>query len=157
MTCSDFEAVVEPAAAGEAELTPAQAEHLAGCPPCAARLALARRIEGTLATRPAPEPPPRFTAAVLGRVRGERWRAEQRIDRVFNLAIAAAVVLLAAGVWMLFNLSGVAEIGGQTSQLLRENLRTATEGVAAQLPAYVGGTGLLLSAVGVWWWAERAH
>lgn len=56
-----------------------------------------------------------------------------------------------------FNLSGVAEIGGETSPLLGESLRIATDRVAAQLPAYIGGTGLRLTAVGVWWWAERAH
>ena len=157
MICKDFNAIVEPVAAGEARLPEAAAEHLAGCPSCAARLALARRIEGALGSRPSAEPPLRFTAAVMGRVRRERWRSEQRVDWLFNGAMAAAAILVVSGIWMLFNLTGMTEVARQVSGVLAEGLRLAADRVTAQLPAYVGATGLLLSAVAVWWWAERAQ
>jgi len=157
MICRDFDAIVEPVAAGEMDLPAEAAEHLAGCPPCAARLALARRIEGVLASRPSLEPPSSFTAAVMGRVRRERWRSEQRVDRFFNVAMAAAAMLVVGGIWMLFNLTGVAAVGAEASAVLSEGLRLAAARITVQLPAYAGATGLLLSAVAVWWWAERAN
>jgi anti-sigma factor RsiW len=155
MTCREFDAIIEPGAAGEADLPDAAAEHLAGCPPCAARLALARRIEGTLgAGRPA-EPPADFTGAVMSLVHRERWRSERRVDWVFNAALAAAAVLIATGIWMLFNLTGMAEVGTQASVVLAEGLRLTADRIAAQLTTYASATGLLLSAVVIWWWAER--
>ena len=157
MICRDFDAIIEPVASGEMGLPAEAAEHLAGCPPCAARLALARRIEGVLVSRPSAEPSPAFTAAVMGRVRRERWRSEQRMDWVFNAAMAAAAILVVAGIWMLFNLTGVAEVGAEASAVLAEGLSLAAARITAQAPAYIGATGLLLSAVAVWWWAERAH
>ncbi len=156
MTCEEFDAIVEPVAAGEMEPSPAAAEHLAGCLRCASAVALARRIDSALAAAETPAAPPRFTAAVTTRLRRERWRSEQRVDRVFNLAMVAAAVLVATGVGMLFNLTGLTAVGRDTSQLLSEGLRVAARQVTAQLPAYIGGTGLLLTAVGAWWWAERA-
>jgi len=157
MICRDFDAIIEPVAAGEKDLPAGAAEHLAGCPPCAARLALARRIEGVMGSQPSAEPPPSFTAAVMGRVRRERWRSEQRVDWFFNAAMAAAAVLVVGGIWMLFNLTGVASVGTEASAVLAEGLSLAAARITAQLPAYIGATGLLLSAVAVWWWAERAH
>ena len=157
MTCEEFDAIVEPLAAGALVPSPAAAEHLAGCLRCAAAVALARRVDAALAAVEAPAPPRGFTASVAARLRRERWRSEQRVDRVFNLAMVAAAVLVATGVGMLFNLTGMAAVGRDTSQLLTEGLRVAARQVAAQLPAYVAGTGFLLTAVGAWWWAERAR
>ena len=93
----------------------------------------------------------------MGRVRRERWRSEQRVDWLFNGAMAAAAILVVSGIWMLFNLTGMTEVARQVSGVLAEGLRLAADRVTAQLPAYVGATGLLLSAVAVWWWAERAQ
>ncbi len=157
MICRDFDAIIEPVAAGEMALPAEAAEHLAGCPPCAAHLALARRIEGVLGSRPSAAPPPSFTAAVMGQVRRERWRSEQRVDWFFNAAMAAAAILVVGGIWMLFNLTGVAAVGTEASAVLADGLSLAAARITAQLPAYIGATGLLLSAVAVWWWAERAH
>jgi hypothetical protein len=157
MTCEEFDAIVEPLAAGELEPSPAAAEHLAGCLRCAAAVALARRIDSALAAVETPAPPPRFGAAVASRLRRDRWRAEQRVDRVFNLTLAFAAVLVTVGVAMLFNLSGLAAVARETSGLLAEGLRVATGQMAAQLPSYAVGTSLLLTAVGAWWWAERAR
>jgi len=157
MTCQEFDAIIEPVAAGEAGLAGEAADHLAGCPPCAARLALARRIDGALGSRPSAEPPRDFTAAVMGRVGRERWRAEQRVDRVFNGALAAAGALVVTGIWLLFNLTGIADVATQASVVLSEEVRVTASRIAGQLPTYAGATGLLLSAVAVWWWAERPH
>lgn len=157
MTCEEFDAIVEPLAAGELEPSPAAAEHLAGCLRCAAAVALAHRIDSALAASAPRLPPPRFAAAVVSRLRRERWRDEQRVDRVFNLALAVAAVLVAVGIGMLFNLSGLAAVGRDTANLLAAGLRVAGRQVGTQLPAYIAGTSLLFTAVGAWWWAERTR
>jgi anti-sigma factor RsiW len=145
--------VIEALAAGEAAATPAVREHLTTCVRCAASLALARRIETALGPRETVTAPVRFAAAALARVRRERWRAEQRVDRAFNVAIAGAVALLVVGVAMLFNLSGVVAFAGSLSQILGEGARAAAGRVAPVLPSYLAGTVIILTAVGVWWWA----
>jgi anti-sigma factor RsiW len=156
MICREVQDVIEALAAEETTATPAVREHLTTCVRCAASLALARRIEAALGPREAVTAPARFTAAALSRVRRERWRAEQRVDRAFNVAIAGAVVLLVAGVAMLFNVSGVVALAGSLSQFISEGAHAAAGRVAPVLPTYLAGTAIILTAVGVWWWAERA-
>ena len=157
MICREVQDVIEALAAEETTATPAVREHLTTCVRCAAALALARRIEATLGPREAVRAPAGFTPAVVARVRRERWRAEQRVDRAFNLAITGAVVLLVAGVAMLLNLGGIVSLAGDLTQLLGEGARLAAHRVAPVLPTYLAGSALILTAVGVWWWAERAQ
>jgi len=157
MICREVQDVIEALAADETAATPAVREHLTTCVRCAAALALARRIEAALGPREAVSAPARFTTAVVARVRRERWRTEQRVDRAFNLAIAGAVVLLVGGVAMLLNLSGVVALAGDLSRLLGEGTRVAAGRIAPVLPTYLAGSALILTAVGVWWWAERAE
>ena len=38
--------------------------------------------------------PAAFASMVVARVRNERWRSEQHVDRVFNVEIAVAVLLI---------------------------------------------------------------
>src|SRR4051812_20720979 len=97
MTCRDVLDRVEAVAAGD---EPASAEfraHLEGCISCAAARAEARRIEGMLAARPAPPAPARFTAAVTSHIRQVRWRSEQYVDRMFNIALLLGALTIAAG------------------------------------------------------------
>ena len=156
-SCREVQDSIEALAADETIATPAVREHLTTCVRCAASLALARRVEAALGPRQAESAPARFTPAVVARVRRERWRAEQRVDRAFNVAIAGAVILLAAGVSMLFNLSGVVGLAGNLSQVLGDGARAAAGRLGPVLPAYLAGTAIILTAVGVWWWAERAQ
>ena len=154
MTCEEVLNLVEPIAAGDLAPDVHAREHLETCPRCAAALATAYRIESYLAARPAPAAPPRFEAAVQQRIRRERWRTEQHVDRLFNLAIAAAALLLVAGGALMLNIEAV--FGSVT--LFNEFIRAAgTDMVGATTPwlgTYATATALLLSALAMWWWAE---
>lgn len=155
MTCTDALHLVEAIAAGDLAVDETVRTHFETCPRCASALASARRLESALQARPKPQAPARFTQTVLGRIRQERWRSEQRVDRVFNVAIVVAVLLVAGGVAALTNVDAmlgaartlwgfVAAVGGQA-------LQTA----APMLLTYIAAAGLLMSALAMWWWADR--
>jgi anti-sigma factor RsiW len=155
MTCQDVIELVEPIAAGEHEVTDSLRDHFESCPRCAAALATARRIETALQRHETPPAPARFTSLVVSRVRSDRWRVEQRVDQVFNLAIVAAVLLLAGGVAALTNLSSVAAAAFQGSAIFIGAAEDIVQRSAPLAGAYVAAAGLLVSAVVMWWWAER--
>ena len=106
MTCKMALELVEPIASGDLEPDAAARAHFESCPQCASALATARRLEAVLAGRAAPAAPERFTSSVLQRIRRERWRAEQHVDRLFNVAIAVALLLITGGILALMNMSG---------------------------------------------------
>src|SRR5688500_9363693 len=103
MTCDDVLDRVDAIASGDEPETGELRVHLAGCGPCAAALTAARELESLLAARAVASPPESFTQAVLVRMRRERWRAEQRVDQLFNMVMIAAGLLVAAGIGVLFN------------------------------------------------------
>ncbi len=102
---------------------------------CAARLALARRIDGALRRRAARTAPPGFSAAVLARVRRERWRAEQAIDLGFNVAIAVGLLVVVAGVIGLVYASGVSAVSADAMARVARAVAKVAVGVAPSLPA----------------------
>jgi MFS superfamily sulfate permease-like transporter len=112
-------------------------------------------IERWMRERPAPRAPDGFTGAVIARVRQERWRAERYWDLGFNIALAAGVVLIAAGVLGLAYLSGLSVVGRDAVLLFGEALTTVAGQVAPALPTYVGAFALTATALGLWWWAEN--
>jgi anti-sigma factor RsiW len=133
----------------------AVAAHVASCEGCAARLAMARRIETTLATRAVAVPPANFTTAVIGRLRRDRWRTEQVVDFGFNLAIGIGALLIVAGLGGLAWRAGVMQIGGEMSVLLLQAVRGAATRAIADARLAVLVALLLTTAVGLWWWAEE--
>jgi hypothetical protein len=155
VTCDDVLHLVEAIAAEDLEVADAVRAHFETCPRCAAALAAARRVELLLQARPIAAPPPRFTAAVVSRIRSDRWQVEQRVDRFFNLAIAATVVVVLAAVATMINLGVVIDAAARTW----ESLTTASIDLADQalpmLVTYVAAAVLLMSALGMWWWADR--
>jgi anti-sigma factor RsiW len=155
MECKAVLDRIEAIAGGDVEPDQATRAHLESCLRCSSALAVARRIEAVLATRPAPPAPPGFTAAVSQRLRRERWRTEQHVDRLFNLAIAASVFLVAGGLVAIFNVDGLLAFTAATVGVVRDGSRTAAEGAAPKMVTYVSAAGLLISALGMWWWAER--
>jgi anti-sigma factor RsiW len=155
MFCDEALDAIEPIAAGD--LTPEGriAEHVATCPNCAAALARARHVEQMLRQRPAPKAPAQFTAHTLGRVRRARWRSDQVLDVGFNLAIGLIVVGVIVAVWLLAHRSGLASVSNDAAGLFTTGLMTAAQHVAPAVPLYAGATALVLTALGIWWWAER--
>lgn len=155
MTCHDLDDLIEAIAAGDAEPDAAARTHVETCPRCARALALARQIEGTLAARQAPAAPAQFASAVMVRLRRDRWRREQRLDLVFNVSIAAGLLLVLAGAWMLLNISGLTAVTGDASRVLAEASSDVLARAAGAAPTYALATLMLVMAVGIWWWAEQ--
>jgi anti-sigma factor RsiW len=155
MTCKDVADFIEPIAAGEIQPTADVRAHLETCPSCAAALASARRLEAILASTAPPPVPDRFVASVLQRVRRERWRMEQNVDRLFNAAMIAALVIVAVGVFGLMNLSGVVAASDGAWATLQTLSSQLGQRMLPVVDTYIAAAGLLLTALGMWWWAER--
>jgi len=155
MTCAEARELVEAVAEGDA--APAGfSEHVAGCPACAAALAVAVRIERALAASPAPAPPAKFSQAVRVRIRNERWRAEERVDRAFNVAIGVGVVFVVGAVVALSNLGSLAQMFLVAADAIGEAARQPSP-LPSSPPSLVVGlaAGVLAILAGVWWWADR--
>jgi len=155
MFCDEALDAVEAIAAGDLTPDGRVAEHLASCPNCASALVSARQLERVLQRRGVPQPPPQFTARTLTRVRRARWRSDQFLDVGFNIAIIVVVVAVVGGVWMLLNRTGLASVSTDAVDLFGSAFVTLVRRVAPSLPLYAGAAALLVSALGIWWWAER--
>jgi hypothetical protein len=160
MSCQEMDERIEAVAAGDEPAGAAFLAHVDGCARCAAALARARAIEEVLAARPVPAAPPRFAAAVTSRIRREYWRSEQQVDRMFNIAIAAALIAIAGGTLALVNLSAVMD--GMAAGFAALNALAEEQGGAAAahaVPAfstYLLAGGFLVTAVLVWSWANKS-
>ena len=155
MFCDEALDAVEAIAAGELIADGRIAHHLATCPNCAAALDTAKRLEQMLQSRPVPRPPAQFTARTLTRVRRARWRSEQMFDAGFNVALVLLVIAVVGGIWMLLHRSGLASVSGDAVELFGTGVATLARRVAPSFPLYAGATALLVTALGLWWWAER--
>ena len=155
MFCDEALDAIEAIAADELTPDGRVAAHLASCPNCAAALVSARALEVMLRGRAAPKPSSQFTTRTLARVRRARWRSEQFLDVGFNVAIAAVVLAVIAGVWMLLNRSGLVAVSNDAVDLFGTSLVAFVRRVSPSLPLYAGATALLATALGIWWWAER--
>ena len=155
MTCKDVGDLIEPIAANDLEATADIRAHFESCPTCAAALATARRLEAALATDRPPAVPERFVALVLQRVRRERWHLEQSVDRLFNVAIVVAMLIVAAGALALMNLSGVLAAASGTWTAMSQVSSQLAQQMAPAVDTYIAAAGLLLTVLGMWWWAER--
>lgn len=155
MTCRDLLEFIEPIAAGDMPLDSAMRAHIESCPQCAAELASARRIETLLAARPVNTAPARFTPSVLQRIRRNQWRTEQAVDRIFNLAIVLALFLVAGGVLAVLNVGGVLTVMGSAWGLVAGIGTSVARNAAPSLNTYIAAAALLVSALAMWWWADR--
>jgi anti-sigma factor RsiW len=155
MLCNEVHDAIEPIAAGE--LTPDDriAAHLSSCPHCAAALEDARRLEQILQARPVPRAPAQFTSRTMARVRRARWRTEQFLDLGFNVTLGLVLLAIVGSVWLLLHRSGLVAVSNDAVDLLGTGLVTLVRRVAPTVPLYAGATALLVTALGIWWWAER--
>jgi hypothetical protein len=154
--CGDLEPLIEAIADGSFEPDAAMRAHLSACAGCAARLDAARRIDQLLSMREAPAPPAAFTNAVMARIGDERWQTERVIDLGFNLAIAAGVLVFAAGAaglaWSLGFLRVTIDLDAIWAVLGSD----VTARVMSQLQTIGTAMLLLTMALVLWWWAETA-
>ena len=155
MFCDEALDSVEAVAAGELTADGRLADHYATCPNCASALDTARSLERMLKVRAVPPAPAQFTARTLARVRRARWRSEQFVDLGFNVAIGGVLVAILFGAWLLLKRSGMSAVGNDAVDMLARGLVTFAQRIGPSLPIYGGATAILLTALGIWWWAER--
>jgi len=155
MFCDEALDSVEAIAAGDLRPDGRVASHLATCPNCALALERARQLEASLRRREAPPAPAQFTSRTLARIRRARWRSDQFLDVGFNVAIGVIVVAVLGGVWMLLHRSGLTAVSNDAVNLFGSGFVSLARRVLPAVPLYVGAAALLVSALGVWWWAER--
>lgn len=154
MDCEHLELLIEAVADGSAELDAAAAAHLDGCAVCQARVAQAREIERFLISREVPVPPASFTAGVMALVRHDRWQTERFVDLGFNLALAAGVLVILAGMGGLAWSLGFLTVTIDLDALL-EATRTEVGGrLVAQVQTVAMAAVLLTMALALWWWTE---
>ena len=153
-TAAHVDEAIESLAAG-VPATPAEQAHLAACADCRARLELAARLEQILAEWPVTRPAPGFTTRVTVAARRETWREEQVVDWGFNIAIAAGVVSVVAGLVGMGWLLGSAASPADASRFVIDASVEVLSRLRGQ--ALVVGTGslLLTTGLGAWWWAEE--
>jgi anti-sigma factor RsiW len=155
MFCDEALDSVEAIAAGDLAPDGRVASHLATCPNCALALEGARKLEASLRRRAAPTAPAEFTSRTLARIRRARWRSDQFLDLGFNVAILLVVVSVVAGIWMLLNRTGIVSVSGDAVNVFGSGFVLLARRVAPALPLYAGAAALLVSALAIWWWAER--
>ena len=154
VTCAEADLYLDAVAGGGDDVPPDTAAHLAACSRCQVALANARLIDAALRTLPAADVPALFTNAVMTKVRRQRWRSEQIIDWTFNVALALGLVLIAGGIAGVAWASGMVAIGGDMLTLARTGADQIAEHLAGNAATFAVAGVLLITTLGLWWWAE---
>jgi hypothetical protein len=155
MVCSEVDDLIEPLAAGEIAQTQEIGAHLASCARCRDALRLATDMDRVLRSQAAPVVGQAFVSSVMGRVRRERWRAEQLLDLAFNAAVVLAVTTGVGGLYALLTITGMA---GVTADLVGVFVDAAGQVVVRAAPQawiYALTTAALVAGLAAWWWADR--
>jgi len=155
MFCDEVLDVIEPIAAGEVTPDGRVAAHLQTCPNCAAALASARRVDQMLKARPVPKPSPQFSTRTMTLVRRNRWRRDQFVDAGFNVALLIMGIGVVAAVWIALNRSGLIAVSNGTFDVFGAGVGLLKQRMGSSFGIYVGATLLLITGLGIWWWAER--
>jgi len=155
MFCDEVLDAIEPIAAGDLTPDGRVAAHLTTCPNCAGALASARRVEQMLRSRVVPKPAPQFTARTMALIRRRRWRREQFVDAGFNISLMIIGFGVAAAIWLALHRSGLISVSNGAFDTMGAGFGVLRQHVGTSIPVYAGACALLISALGVWWWAER--
>jgi hypothetical protein len=154
-SCRDLDEHIDAVAGGDLTDRAQLAIHLPDCAHCQTQLALARRIDGALATREPPAAAAGLAAMVERRLRRDWWKAEQFIDVVFNLAVVAGLGAVAIGIWLLLELSGLTVVTSDASDVVLSGVRSTLAGVSPRLSMYTLALLFVLTTIVVWWWVDR--
>ena len=92
---------------------------------------------------------------MLQRIRRNQWRTEQAVDRVFNVAIVLALFLVAGGVLAVLNVGGVLALMASAWDVFAGVGTSVARTAAPSLNTYIAAAALLVSALAMWWWADR--
>jgi glucan phosphoethanolaminetransferase (alkaline phosphatase superfamily) len=71
------------------------------------------------------------------------------------VAMVVALVVVAGGAVALMNLSGILSGASQVLTVLATVRDNVARQAAPSVATYIAAGGLLASALGMWWWAER--
>jgi hypothetical protein len=154
--CDHLEPLIEAIVDGSYEPGAEQAQHLASCSVCTARLLRARAIESLLSIREVATPSSAFTGAVMARVGQERWKTERVVDLGFNLAIAAGVLVIVAAAGGLAWSLGLVHVTIDLEAIWQSFGADVTGRVLSQVQTVAMAAVLLTTALVLWWWAETA-
>lgn len=155
MRCEEADRLIEAFVGGDDLADDELVRHVDACQRCTAAIEMARAVERFLAAQPVTPPPSGFARTVVERLRTDRWRAERNLDLGFNLAIAAGLLVVVGGVWLLLNVSGLTAVAQDLTMIFADGMTTLAARVVTGLPTYTAAAGLVMTALGVWWWAER--
>ena len=154
-SCAAIADLIEPIAAGELMPDAAIAAHLSTCSSCGASLERARQLDRLLRDRTAPVPPPHFTSRTMQLIRQAGWRREQIVDWIFNSSLIAAALLVTGGIWIALQHTGLS-LGHDAFDSVTTAMAGFAQRATPSLPLYAGATGLIVVALGLWWWASDA-
>lgn len=155
MRCEGADRLIEAFVSGDEIANDEFVRHVESCQRCTAAIEMARTVDRLLATPPPTLPPSGFSRSVVERLRADRWRAERTLDLGFNLAIAAGLLVVIGGVWLLLNVSGLNAVTQDVARIFADGMTSVAARVVTGLPTYSAAAGLVMTALGVWWWAER--
>jgi len=154
MTCDDLADLIGPWAEGELTPPADASGHVDSCRHCAARLALARQLDRALASCEAKIPSPQFSQDVLKRLRREWWEAEEDLDWWFNVLVGLGLLVVAGGIWLLFDVSGLTALTSDATTLFGTGITALMQQISGSLPIYLGATALLIGALLIWRWTD---
>ncbi len=155
MRCEEADRLIDAFVSRDEVASDELVRHVESCQRCTAAIELAKTVESWLAARPVTPPPSGFARSVVERLHTDRWRAERNLDLGFNLAIAAGLVVVVGGVWLFINVSGLTAVTEDVARIFADGVTTLAARVVIGLPTYTAAAGLVMTALGVWWWAER--
>jgi hypothetical protein len=91
---------------------------------------------------------------VQHRIRRLHWQVEQRVDRLFNAAMALAACLVLGGIAAMFNVDLLLAGAGALADVVALAAAEAFERAAPSAATYLAAMVMVASAAAMRWWME---